>query len=92
MAQDAALPFRWYGSYWPEAAGWQQAHMPGGDTSWWYAWPVDSWKGIYGEMGGRGPERVIDDQPVIPKGWLYTSFLLSLLFLWVERKIAGMNG
>jgi hypothetical protein len=28
----------------------------------------------------------------IPKYWFYGFFLLSVLFLWVERKIGGMSG
>jgi hypothetical protein len=87
LAQDAALPFCWRGCYWPETAGWQQAHSPGGDTSWWYAWPGGSWKGIYGETQSGKPERMIDEKNLIPKAWLYSFFLMSLLFLWVERKI-----
>jgi hypothetical protein len=30
---------------------------------------------------------MIDEKALIPKGWLFTLFLISLLFLWVERKI-----
>jgi hypothetical protein len=88
LAQDAALTFCWRGRYWPESAGWQQAHSPGGDTSWWYAWPSGSWKGIYGEVRSGRQQRMIDEKALIPKGWLFTLFLISLLFLWVERKIS----
>jgi hypothetical protein len=85
MAQDAALPFRWRGSYWPERAGWFAARTLGGDTTWGYVWPADSWKGIY--PGGD----VVEAQVVVGKampvnGWMYVVFLVCIFFLWIERK------
>jgi hypothetical protein len=42
---------------------------------------------------GRGRSDVAGQQSVpIPKYWFYGIFLINLLFLWVERKIGGMNG
>jgi hypothetical protein len=42
---------------------------------------------------GRGRSDVAGQQLVpIPKYWFYSIFLISVLFLWVERKIGGMNG
>ena len=40
---------------------------------------------------GRGDAAVRQSVP-IPKYWFYIIFLISVLFLWVERKIGGMNG
>jgi hypothetical protein len=49
---------------------------------------------IGGERSGHGHGGVVaGKQSVpIPKYWFYGIFLISLLFLWVERKIGGMNG
>jgi hypothetical protein len=42
---------------------------------------------------GRGRSDVVGRQSApIPKYWFYVIFLISVLFLWVERKIGGMNG
>ena len=42
---------------------------------------------------GRGRSDVAGQESVpIPKYWFYSIFLISVLFLWVERKIGGMNG
>ena len=47
-----------------------------------------------GRLGdGRGRSDVARKQSVpIPKYWFYSIFLISVLFLWVERKIGGMSG
>jgi hypothetical protein len=92
LEQDAALSWRWRGRYWLLSAGWQEVRVPGGDTSWAYVWGADAWKGIRGtnveaEVGKPAKEWV-----EFPRWIFYVVFLLSVFFLWVERKIAGMNG
>jgi hypothetical protein len=92
LEQDAALSWRWRGRYWPLSAGWQEVRVPGGDTSWAYVWGADAWKGIRGtnvEAEVRKPEK---EWVEVPRWIFYVVFLLSVFFLWVERKIAGMNG
>jgi hypothetical protein len=89
LAQDEVLPFNWRGRYWPRAAGWQALRALEGDTTWAYVWPsraVVEFKGTGKEAGMGGEVRAI------PKYWFYIFFLLSVLFLWVERKIGGMSG
>ena len=105
LAQDVALPFRWRGKYWPVAAGWMEAHTPGGDTSWRYVWPVGAWAAADRERRWAatqeyqrklGPAEtqntMVREKAALPKGWLYVLFVLAMLFLWVERKMSGMNG
>ncbi len=105
LAQDVALPFRWRGRYWPVAAGWMEAHTPGGDTSWRYIWPMGAWAAADRERRWAatqeyqrklGPEEaettMVREKAALPKGWLYVLFVLAMLFLWVERKMSGMNG
>ena len=89
LEQDGFLPFLWRGKYWPETAGWQWAHTLKGDTAWWYAWPAGAWKAV-----SRGAAVLAEERPAgreenaeIPKFWIFTVLLLSLAFLWVERKI-----
>jgi hypothetical protein len=85
LAQDAAFPWVWRGRYWPVSAGWQEAWVPGGDTSWGYAG-----KGVR-EMAVVGG-KTVREWVAFPTWILYVIFLLSMFFLWVERKMGGMNG
>jgi hypothetical protein len=97
LAQEEMLPFRWRGTYWPSAAGWQVVHTLQGDTTWAYVWPRAAWGALYGEKRVRGKEvqagngAVTREAVVLPIYWAYILFLLSVFFLWVERKMAGMK-
>jgi hypothetical protein len=86
LAEDAMLPFRWRGSYWPERAGWFDACMVGGDTTWGYVWPADAWKGIY-PGGNTAGTKVVVGKAMSVNGWMYTIFLICIFFLWIERKV-----
>jgi hypothetical protein len=96
LAQEEMLPFRWRGTYWPTAAGWQVVRMLQGDTTWTYVWPRAAWTALYGKQlkAGDGIESGAANKPglreaaALPAYWAYTLFLVSVLFLWVERKIA----
>lgn len=102
MAQDPLLPFCWEGTYWPRESGWQVAHTPEGERSWWYVWKDGDWKNIHrrerlegtqqwiaarGERRGPSAEEKEAPDVLVAKGWFYVLFVLSGLFLWVERKI-----
>jgi len=103
FAQDDRLPFIWRGRYWPEGVGWRDLWTTGGDTVWSYVWPRGAWISLYRELrrketldyrgsgreSGSGGE---GDQVEVPKYWFYIVFLISVLFLWVERRIGGMSG
>jgi len=45
-----------------------------------------------GNGAGNGSGAVTREAVAIPIYWAYILFLLSVLFLWVERKMAGMSG
>ena len=105
LAQDAVLPFRWRGRYWPVAAGWMAAHTQGGDTTWRYVWPVGAWAAADRERRRAATQgylqklrpaeterRMVPEKVALPKGWLYALFVMAMVFLWVERKMSGMNG
>ncbi|MBS1664435.1 MAG: hypothetical protein JST68_25545 [Bacteroidetes bacterium] len=89
LAEDGVLPFSWSGRYWPEKSGWQTASLLRGDTAFWYVWPEGAWKA----MNVPVPEESVGATPVeeervpLSKSWFYALFLLSALFLWIERKI-----
>ena len=106
LGQDAAFPWRWRGNYWPVSAGWQELRVPGGDTAWGYAWPQWAWKGVAagraskaegGHRSGGGAAtggngKIVREWVEFPRWIFYMVFLLSMFFLWVERKMGGMNG
>jgi len=104
LAQDAELRFLWSGKYWPERAGWQAVSRPMGDTAWMYVWPRGAWKGVVRPGGaavraGVAVEgsaaaggRVERERVELPIVWFWGLFLLGAVFLWVERKMGGMNG
>ena len=92
LIQDPQLAFLWRGKYWPEKAGWLPLGRPMGDTSFCYVWPAGAWKGILKEQEGKDAERVERMRVEFPKGWFACLFLLSMVFLWVERKMGGMSG
>jgi hypothetical protein len=105
MVEGQVLPFEWRGTYWPATAGWQMLHTLKGDTTWVYFWPRSAWAALYGQQRSRAEVRNgigtaavaraaprLREAVVIPAYWFYVLFFLSVLFLWVERKMAGMNG
>ncbi len=94
LAEDAALSYHWKGRYWPASPGWQAVRVPGGDTSWNYVWGEGAWKGIRPAkvVSRKGTGKTVREWILFPRWILYAIFLLSVFFLWVERKIVGMNG
>jgi hypothetical protein len=95
LAQDAELGFLWRGKYWPEKSGWQGVYRPMGDSAWWYVWPLGAWKDVErGHKSGvvKNSDLQKRERVEFPKGWFWGLFLFGVVFLWVERKISGMNG
>jgi hypothetical protein len=45
-----------------------------------------------GTVSGAGNRAVTREAVTLPIYWAYILFLLSVLFLWIERKMAGMSG
>jgi hypothetical protein len=103
LAQDPGLPVVWHGKYWPEKEGWQWVNRPMGDTAWWYVWPRGAWRGVnrMRRMEDTREYRVVEkaaaasrdrERVEFPKGWFFALFFAGVVFLWVERKMGGMNG
>lgn len=100
--QDPFLSFYWSGVYWPRRSGWQAVRTPQGPQSWWYVWKAGDWSTIRrrdrlegtrkwiaarGERKRAVPEGAGTHKLLVAKGWFYLLFLLSAVFLWVERRI-----
>lgn len=84
LAEDAVLPFVWHGRYWPEKVGWVAVN----DSCWMYVWPRGSWPAMGEVERPAEPARIEEERVAAPKYWMYTAFLLSIFFLWVERKFS----
>ena len=100
LAEDGVLPYSWSGRYWPEVVGWQTVSRLQGDTTSWYVWPVGAWGPLYREkrmretydfIRGRdmvrGGAQGEEGGEIMSKGWFYALLIVSLLFLWIEKKI-----
>lgn len=94
LAQDKDLSFLYKGVYWPEAEGWVALHTLQGDTTWMYVWPRGAWASLYRGIEAPGPQAVRGgwEEVAVPRYVFYIAFLISILFLWVERKMGGMSG
>ena len=96
-AQNALLPFEWQTRYWAKA-GWQTG---GGAASLnWYAYGAENWKGIRARQveqltkshllhthreSRTGKETASYREPV-SKIYFFIIFIISLVFLWIEKK------
>ncbi|HVU57399.1 MAG TPA: hypothetical protein VHD83_20190 [Puia sp.] len=102
LAQHPYLPFYWSGIYWPRTPGWHAAHTENGEYGWWYVWKKGDWAPIHRRerlegtqrwIAARGERRAAATEGggmrklLVAKGWFYLLFVLSGLFLWVERRI-----
>jgi len=102
FSQHPFLSFYWSGVYWPRRAGWQSARTPQGVRSWWYVWKEGDWATIHRRERLEGTQRWIaarargksqaavgqeSHKVLVSKVWFYLLFVLSGLFLWVERRI-----
>ena len=103
LAEDGVLPFTWSGVYWPTTAGWQTVRLLQGDTAWWYVWGTAAWQTLRQEQRKKETANFIRERRevrarvregggreqwvAVSKGWFYALFLVSLVFLWIEKKI-----
>lgn len=98
--QNALLPSNWEAIYWSGEAGWQTMIGTNGTISDWYLYPKESWKTIYASKQisktrdylknrvsntGAKDGELRKASPIQPI-YLFLIFLLSMAFLWVERK------
>jgi hypothetical protein len=99
--QDAAIPYQWYVTYWPQKAGWQTVNSSNGSTAWWYTPEKQSWKSLKTLKKRNDTRNYVANQSKtstvtkqiqqtvkieVPKFYFYLIFLATCTFLWVERK------
>lgn len=96
-AQNFLLPFEWQTRYWA-TAGWQTGGRSASVN--WYVYGAENWKGIRARQTEQlttshllhtqhkdktGKETTSYREP-IPKIYFFIIFLISLIFLWIEKK------
>lgn len=89
LEQDAMLPFRWQGTYWPVHAGWQAVVSQKGDSSWWYAFDEKDWSRLAAQDIRQYREKAAvpgANAGRAPQIWIAVIFMLSVIFLWAEEK------
>jgi hypothetical protein len=98
--QNMLIPGSWEATYWPAAAGWQTMIGTSGVVSDWFVYPAESWQTLYADrvvsqtqlflknrrFAASKNETEIKENILIPPIYLLLIFLLSMAFLWAERK------
>ncbi|MDT3404619.1 hypothetical protein [Mucilaginibacter terrae] len=102
-AQNAAIPYQWQNTYWPQKAGWQQAKAGNNTTEWWYNYSKSEWNSlkkmqkikINKDFAANQTQKqtvtkqIQETQDIeVPKIWFYMILLVACTFLWIERKFA----
>jgi hypothetical protein len=101
LSRDPVLFSQWKGTYWPARAGWQYSQDKKGGQYYWWAYDSRDWKSLYAyqkidrtrEYISTHPYRGRSDRQAKTTGlplspiYFYLVFLLSCLWLWVERKL-----
>jgi hypothetical protein len=98
--QNMLIPGSWEATYWPAESGWQTMIGTNGEVSDWFVYPEGSWQTLFADrvvgqtklflknrqFDATKSEIEIRKNMQIPPIFLFLIFLLSMAFLWVERK------
>ena len=100
LKQNALMPSFWEATYWPLKAGWHRLIGTKNELKDWYVYPIDSWKTVYAAKQISQTKTYLENRTLngaknsfdqkmnssIPPLYLFLLFLVSMAFLWVERK------
>jgi hypothetical protein len=102
LKNDALLPSKWSGTFWPTKAGWQPTIQLNGSTFWWYAFDKNDWKtvGAFNKTtrtkeyassnypaATSGKRLDNEQQTEFPKIYFFLLLLICCGYLWFENKI-----
>jgi hypothetical protein len=102
--QDAAIPYQWYFTYWPQKAGWQTVNGGNSALAWWYTPEKHGWKSLKLLQNSNNTRNYISNRTQklsvtkqiqqsvkieVPKLCFYLILLATCTFLWVERKFTA---
>ena len=99
LQQNATLPYKWNGTYWPRNAGWQTFIATDGNVVNWYVFDKNNYRNlqsiqkvnitqqnIKGIYNARNTTQAASQRVPISLIWFFFLFVLSAGFLWVEKK------
>lgn len=100
LEQNADLPYRWQGSFWPTTAGWNLLKTPGSENHSVYIFNDSDWKTVRQAENSRSTKRFAegsgykkgnlfiekDSVEKIPVIFFYLLLLICWGYLWIETK------
>ena len=99
LRQDTRLPEWSTARFWPAAAGWHRAQLPGQPDYWFYVFAANAWLGPEDAQRERAAARLAARPTVVgpdgpltaaqpwPTGWFLGLFLVGAGVLWLEEKL-----
>lgn len=94
---------RWESTFWPRQAGWHAAKTATGEPFHWYVYDKQDWPDLnmrnryeatlaylakQSSAASTGAQNAVNTgEEQVPPMWFYALFLLSVGYLWVERKL-----
>lgn len=102
LSNNTALPFEWYGHFWPVKQGWQTGVMLNGKIYYWYAYENNDWKNLRAnnmlsdtreyllqkQLGSTNAVQPLEKETEqsFPAIYLFLIFLAASAYLWAENK------
>lgn len=102
LQQDVTEAQRWHATFWPRQTGWHQIALGAGEPRWFYIYEKTNWQtwqaaqkinatqqhaARYANLPAQKRETIISRAKPISMVWFFVLFLLSSVYLWMERKI-----
>jgi hypothetical protein len=99
--QNAAMPFHWQSTWWPNSTGWHSIQQTGGQPAWVYVYDKADWatvkaaSKIWATKKYEAATRLLNvtkqihskTRITVPKIYFYLLLLICAAFLWAEPKM-----
>ena len=99
LQQNAMLPYKWNGTYWPRSAGWQTFIGSDGKVENWYVFDKKDYRNLQSIQKSNATRQHTNPvftnnnsthttaaNVLVSKAYFFFLFLLGAGFLWVEKK------
>ena len=99
LQQNALLPYKWNGTYWPRNAGWQTFIGSTGQVEYWYVFNNTDYRNLRSikktnftlqhtkqSLPASTGAKADTRKVPISIAWFFFLFILSAGFLWIEKK------
>lgn len=102
LQQEVMEPRRWHATFWPRQSGWHQIALAGGEPRWFYVYEKTQWATWqaaqkiaatqqqavrYASLPAKEREQITLRAKPISLVYFFVLFLLSSVYLWLERKL-----